>query len=171
MGEIIDLLFLFARFGNADSSFSSLRVSATNEAIQENKITLPSRLESVEIGGFYFLRKQKVAKTFIWIFYLILWIASIFYENLAMTAYVFGGFAVFLDCHEFADANSRNDGLFLDSAFKTTEGFSVWFSWFLANLGREARLGVCERPKFAKSAPNAILKTNCPKNSALFIKP
>ena len=77
----------------------------------------------------------------------------------------------FVDCFDSAFAESRNDGLFLDLAFKTTEGFSVWLSWFLANLGREARLGVCERPKFTKNHANAILKTNCPKNSALFIKP
>ena len=52
----------------------------------------------------------------------------------------------------------RNDES-VDLAFKTTEGFSVWLSWFflLRNpMGEifeaETRLMVCERPKFAKSA-------------------
>ena len=60
------------------------------------------------------------------------------------------------DCHESATfdkvADSRNDESLLDSVFKTTEGFSVWLSLLLLNLGRETRLDVCERPKFSKSA-------------------
>ena len=61
------------------------------------------------------------------------------------------GFIFFVDCFGESAIRPRNDES-IDSAFKTTEGFSVWLSWFLANFGCETRLIVCERPKFAKSA-------------------
>ena len=57
-----------------------------------------------------------------------------------------------IDCHENSLRSfSRNDES-VDSAFKTTEGFSVWLSWFFEIFEAETRLGVCEASKISKSA-------------------
>ena len=49
----------------------------------------------------------------------------------------------------------RKNGKDSISAQQTTEGIAVGVLGFLVNFGREARLGVCECPKFAKSTKGA----------------
>ena len=51
--------------------------------------------------------------------------------------------------------NLPNKANSINPTQQTIEGIAVEVVKFLANLGRETRLGVCERPKFAKSTQDA----------------
>lgn len=82
-----------------------------------------------------------------------------------------------MDCHDSADAESRNDestSNSCDSANppqQTIEGIAVEIAEFLPNFECETRLGVCEHSKFGKSmqdAPKSKLQTINPTNRTHF---
>ena len=58
----------------------------------------------------------------------------------------------FDSCDKSKCAGFTKETLFCERSEATIEVVAVEVLWFLANFGRETRLMVCERPKFAKWA-------------------
>ncbi len=80
-----------------------------------------------------------------------------------------------IDCHESANADSRNDDKKTKSTNppqQTIEGIAVEVAEFLPNFECETRLGVCEHSKFGKSmqdAPKSELKKGKAQNKMQII--